>query len=209
MTTSIQLVLFDVGNVIIRSTHEITHAILRDYGVPYTTAVRYYVNDDYPNFARGRMTGDEFGERTRERIGGGLTVEELRYAHDHHMYAVDRGTIDVLRLLRERGIARAVATDTNEWQTARERQLVDFRAPHFDNVREFRSNELGALKADGGVFERILAEIDEDPAHVLFVDDSPEKVARAAALGMPTIRFESAAQLHRALIERGLLDAKE
>lgn len=198
--SAIRVVLFDVGNVIIRATHEITHAILRDLGIPYTTAVRFYVNDDYPNFARGKLTGEEFGQRTRRRMGG-LTAAQIQRAHDAHMYDVDEGTTAVLGALHDRGMTLAFATDTNEWQTARERELVDLTA----YGRAFRSNELGALKADGGVFERILAELGEEPSRVLFVDDSPEKVERAVALGMVTHRFTSSAALRQELTHLGLL----
>lgn len=202
----IQVILCDIGNVIIRATHEITIAILRDYGIPFSAAVQFYVNDDYPDFARGKITGDEFGKRTRRRIGG-LSVAQIRRAHDAHMYDVDEGTIAILDALRDRGITIAFATDTNEWQTARERELVNLAA----YGRAFRSNELGALKADGGVFERILAELGEDPQRVLFVDDSPEKIAMAAALRMPTHWFRSgplgAASLHSELTACGLFVA--
>lgn len=200
----ITVALFDVGNVIVRATHEITVAILRDYGIPFSAAVQFYVNDDYPNFARGKITGEEFGKRTRRRIGG-LSVEQIRRAHDAHMYDVDEGTIAILDALRDRGITIAFATDTNEWQTARERELVNLAA----YGRVFRSHDLGALKADGSVFERIVAELGESPEHILFVDDSSEKIAMAAALRMPTHWFRSgplgAASLHSELTARGLL----
>lgn len=197
---AIRVALFDVGNVIVRATHEITHAILRDLGIPYTTAVRFYVNDDYPDFARGKLTGDEFGKRTRRRMGG-LTAAQIRRAHDAHMYDVDEGTTAALDALRGRGMTLAFATDTNEWQTARERELVDLAV----YGRAFRSNELGALKADGGVFERILAELGEDPQHVLFVDDSPEKIAVALALRMQTHWFRDAMRLYAELESFGLV----
>lgn len=191
---AIRIVLFDVGNVIVRATHEITHAILRDLGIPYTTAVRFYVNDDYPNFARGKLTGEEFGQRTRRRMGG-LTAAQIRRAHDAHMYDVDEGTMAALTALRDCGMTLAFATDTNEWQTARERELVDLAA----YGRAFRSNELGALKTDGSVFERIIAELGEEPSRVLFVDDSPEKIAVALALQMQTHWFRDAARLYAEL----------
>lgn len=202
-TPDIKLVLFDVGNVVIRATHAITWAILEDWGLAPEVARRFFANEDYADFARGRLDGNQFAQRLMEvhlRIDFPSYLE-LRVAHDAHMYDVDRGTIGVLDSLRAREISLAFATDTNPWQTLREAQLVDLRK----YGRVFRSHDLGALKADGGVFERILAELGEEPSRVLFVDDSPEKVERAAALGMVTHRFTSAATLRQELTRFGLL----
>lgn len=209
----IQIVLFDVGNVIVRATHAITWAILEDHGIALEVARRFFANEDYTEFARGNIDGSEFAQRLMSehlRITFPSYLE-LRVAHDAHIYDVDRGTIMVLDELRRSPIALAFATDTNGWQTAREKQLVDLSKW---SQLQFRSHDLHALKADDGTFERIVKSIQSSvgpsrPAaqEILFVDDSPEKVARAAALGMPTIRFESAMQLRRALVERGLLGA--
>ncbi|MDP3771741.1 MAG: hypothetical protein Q8R16_05560, partial [bacterium] len=124
-----------------------------------------------------------------------------RRAHDAHLYDVDAETVAILNALRSRGVPLAFATDTNEWQTARERELIDL-TPY---GRVFRSHELGALKADGGVFEHIVSELDVEPQHILFIDDSPEKVVCAATLGMVTHRFTTARALQGTLTEYGLL----
>lgn len=203
-TPNIRLVLFDVGNVIVRATHAITWAILEDWGLAPEIARRFFANEDYANFARGELDGNEFAQRLMDKH---LQITfpsylELRTAHDAHMYDVNRGVIVLLDSLRAHEIPLAFATDTNAWQTLREIQLVALQK----YGRAFRSNELGALKADGGVFERIIADLGEDPQRVLFVDDSPEKIERAAALGMVTHRFTSVAVLQQELIRLGLLE---
>lgn len=203
-TPKIKLVLFDVGNVVVRATHAITWAILEDWGLAPEVARRFFANEDYANFARGKLDGNEFAQRLMERH---LRITfpsylELRVAHDAHMYDVDRGTLGVLDLLRTSKIPLAFATDTNRWQTLREAQFVDLQK----YGRVFRSHDLGALKADGGVFEHILAELGEELVSTLFVDDSPEKVERAAALGMVTYRFTSAAALQQELVRLGLFE---
>ena len=43
------------------------------------------------------------------------------------------------------------------------------------------------------------------PASTLFVDDHPDNLAPAAALGVPDLLFESAARLEGSLVELGLL----
>ena len=209
----IRVVLFDVGNVIVRATHAITHAILEDYGIAPENARRFFTSGDYAEFSRGNTTGEEFvrrfmSEYLRTSVPSSL---ELRIAHDAHMYGVDMGTIEVLNALRRRSIAIAFATNTNAWQTRRERDLVDLS--RWSRL-QLRSHELHALKRDPGTFERIVEVIQSsigpsrpEAREILFVDDLPENVAMAERVGMSAIQFTSAAQIRYALVARGLLTA--
>jgi putative hydrolase of the HAD superfamily len=64
---------------------------------------------------------------------------------------------------------------------------------------------LGVRKPARRFFERGLALAQADPARSLFVDDRPQNLAPAAALGMHTVHFTSAGVLEGALGEMGLL----
>ncbi len=190
----IRLVLLDVGNVIVLAMHDITTAALVRHHIRPDLAKRFFANEAYAEFARGRLSPEEFYEFQRMNLQTQLPYDAIVATHDEHMYGVDREVLDVIsRLATE----LAFATDTNPWQTARERRLV--RLDYFRPERIFRSNELGALKRDPGTFDRIVRELDRDPNEILFVDDSPEKVEQAQLLGLKTVRFESAASLARDL----------
>lgn len=53
-------------------------------------------------------------------------------------------------------------------------------------------------------FECVAATLQLPPSGLIFVDDRQPNVEGAAAAGMDAIRFESAAQLERDLLQRGL-----
>jgi putative hydrolase of the HAD superfamily len=64
---------------------------------------------------------------------------------------------------------------------------------------------LGVRKPARRFFERGLALAQADPARSLFVDDRPQNLAPAAALGMQTVHFAGAGELEGRLREMGLL----
>ncbi len=69
----------------------------------------------------------------------------------------------------------------------------------------FSSCWLGVRKPARRFFERGLALAQADPARSLFVDDRPQNLAPAAALGMQTVHFRGAEELEGTLREIGLL----
>lgn len=58
---------------------------------------------------------------------------------------------------------------------------------------------LGAVKPEPECYQAVLALLGARPAEVVFVDDRPENVAGAAALGIRGVRFISAGQARAAL----------
>ena len=62
-------------------------------------------------------------------------------------------------------------------------------------ARSFYSCRLGRAKPEPMAFTSSLAQLNADPAEVLFIDDRPENTAAAATLGLAAITFTSAANL--------------
>lgn len=71
--------------------------------------------------------------------------------------------------------------------------------------RTFLSFELGLRKPDRAIYERVLAESGVKPERIIYVDDIPAYTRAAADLKIQVVTFESAAQLERALRERGVI----
>ncbi len=195
-----QVIIFDVGNVIIKATHEITMRILGEYGVPEQRRGKFFDNPDYDVYSRGMMTSREFYNRLVEtHLKFPLKYEQIVRAHDEHMYAVDSGVAGILEKLWGSGRELAFLTDTNEWQTRREKEMVNL-AKYSEKI--FRSHETHFLKTDEGCFEHVIKELGGDPASLLLVDDSPEKIEMARKHGLQTIQFLSAEQLASSKLEK-------
>jgi putative hydrolase of the HAD superfamily len=69
----------------------------------------------------------------------------------------------------------------------------------------FTSCWLGVRKPTREIYEKVLGITQAEPRRCLFVDDREQNLGPARALGMSTIRFESAAQLRVALVTHDLL----
>lgn len=207
----VKLVLFDVGNVIIRSTHAITYAILWDLGVRTDKVALFFHNAAYGQFARGKITGKQFA-RTVGRVleAPALTEEQIRAAHDAHIYMVDPAVVAILKALKAEKIKLGFVTTTNKWQTEREKQLIDLKK-RFGPV--VRSHDIGLTKIDNEAWREILGCLRmsmADLSEILFIDDSSANTEAAGRAGIQTHLYDptpiiGARNLRKALRKYGLI----
>ncbi len=187
------VILFDVGNVILLANHKITHEILcKEYEVPAERAAKFFENEDYRNFSRGMIDGEEFYKRlVQNYLKTDLSYEEVVAAHDRHIYDVDSEVVEIIKSLSPK-IRLGFVTDTNLWQTRREREMIDLAR---FSKEIFRSYESGMIKNDEGFFPYLLKVLGLKPSEILLIDDSPEKIKRAQENGFLTHTYENADKL--------------
>jgi putative hydrolase of the HAD superfamily len=84
---------------------------------------------------------------------------------------------------------------------ATDRLRSDLRALSLDDEFDavFSSAELGVAKPDPEVFARVCTALGRTPEQCLFVDDSAEHVAAAAAVGLTAHLYRSTAGLEEFL----------
>jgi FMN phosphatase YigB (HAD superfamily) len=195
-----KVILFDVGNVVINADESITHKLLQDLGVPKEQSELFYTNKAYFKFSRGNITGQDFYKSlVNEYLKTPLTYDQVVHAHNQHMYGFNEGVIQIIQGLTKYKIS--FATDTNEWQTAREKELIDLQ---LYSKSIFRSHELHKLKVDDGFFNDILKSLDVDSAEVLLIDDDSQKVNMARKQDLEGLIFENNAQLKKSLGRLGI-----
>jgi len=193
-----RVLLFDIGNVLIKADHGITLRKLAEYGVPEERAGGFFTNEGYKDFGRGRISGKEFyADLVGKYLRHPLTYGQVVQAHDAHMYAVDAGVMQLLDSLKNCSSASKMAfwTDTNEWQTRREKELIDVSK----YGPAIRSDELRLLKRDADVFQRVLDVLEAEPEEVTLVDDSPEVCELAESNGLNAHVFKDSDGLERFL----------
>ncbi|MEO1417768.1 MAG: HAD-IA family hydrolase [Bacteroidota bacterium] len=71
--------------------------------------------------------------------------------------------------------------------------------------KQFYSFDFGTDKNDSHLFEQLIASLQIPPQDLLFIDDSPQKLAAAARLGIEGIRFVDNEQVRNDLITRSFL----
>jgi len=193
-------IVFDVGNVVIDADQTITYKLLQGLGIPKEQSELFYTNNAYLEFSRGNISGQDFYKALiNNYLKNPLAYEQVVKAHNQHIYGVNEGVIQIIQGLSKYAIS--FATDTNEWQTAREKEFIDL---HLYSKKIFRSHELHKLKVDDGFFNDILKSLNVDPAKVLFIDDDQQKVSMARAQGLEGLVFENYTQLKQSLDRLGI-----
>lgn len=90
-----------------------------------------------------------------------------------------------------------------------EAETFPLRFERFPFFRRFEgiliSGREGMAKPDQGIFELLLERFGLNPPTTVFIDDNAGNLEPAAALGMPTLLFQSPESLRRSLRDLGLL----
>lgn len=118
-------------------------------------------------------------------------------AHDVEGWSeLNPGTVALLSWARERGVTVAVLSNAPHALAAAVRAMPALTAvcDHFSF-----SAEIGAAKPDPRAYRSALTALAASPGDVLFVDDRPENVDGARAVGLRAVRFQSADRLRAAL----------
>lgn len=186
-----KVLLFDIGNVVVEADHAITHKILEEYGVARANAETFYSNNEYLEFSRGNLDHHAFYQILIDKyLKFHLDYKQVVNAHNLHIYKVNQDVERILQKLSSYQIA--FATDTNQWQTERVRELIDL-SNYSDRI--FESHKIHMLKSDEGIFQYIAKSLNVGVERILLVDDSPHKIKAAKHSGLQTLLFKNATQL--------------
>jgi putative hydrolase of the HAD superfamily len=203
MTSRVELVLFDIGGVLGSNgwDREQRMAAVARFGLD-DEDFQYRHEETVGALESGQISLDEYLDVTVFCDGRTFSREEFT----SFMFAQSIPWSDSIAIARDLA-ARAdvrLATLNNESEA-----LNNFRIRRF-GLRDifptfFSSCWLGVRKPTHDIYSRALGMTQADPARTLFIDDRMQNLGPAAALGMQTIHFQSAAQLRANLESRGLL----
>jgi len=112
------------------------------------------------------------------------------------------GTVEVLHALKAVGIPLYGLTNYSSEKFDELHEQVDF-LPLFDDI--LVSGKVGLVKPDPAIFQLMLSRFDLEPSATIFVDDSPENVGAATAMGLKGFHFSGPEGLVKDLITLGLL----
>lgn len=198
----IKTVILDLSEVLILGMHGIEGVLARRLGIPDDGILRQLGGDVFLNLMRGKVSEDDYLRWVLETCGWPFEPAELKDLVRGNFHHEVPGTLGVVRDLPDHYELVLLTDHGREWM-AYILTIHPFLA-RFDHI--LTSFDLGRLKADPGTFDVVLDTLDRAPEACLFVDDNPRNVEAARAAGIDGVVFESAAQLRRELVRRGLLD---
>jgi putative hydrolase of the HAD superfamily len=199
---SIEVVLFDFGGVIAPLADDDTVGRLESaLGLPPGRLhAHMYEGDLWPDLSVGRLTEDEYWHALGGLIGHDPARLQQTLAPIWDPQAIDQEVITLARALR--GQVRVAILSNATLRLESHLQTLGI-GDLFDPV--INSARIGLRKPDAEVFHYALAQLGVPAGSVLFVDDKERNTVVAEALGIPSVRFESAEQLREALAAHGLL----
>ncbi|OHE76548.1 MAG: hypothetical protein A2107_09815 [Verrucomicrobia bacterium GWF2_62_7] len=198
----IRAVFFDLGKVLLDFDWE---AVCKNAGTwcdaDPVRMVRWIATSNHTqDYESGRLTSHQFFEHAREALGFRGRFEDFAELWSDIFTEIPE-TIALVRQLKGR-VPLALLSNTNEMHIDWVMGRWDFMRLFDDLVLSFRE---GCAKPEPEIYRRALAKMAVKPAEAFFVDDRPENVAGALAVGMDAVPFTDAGALRAALVARGVL----
>jgi putative hydrolase of the HAD superfamily len=194
---------FDLGGVVIRIRVEgiFEHWSAAVGADPIELGAAVLADGRYRDFERGEMSPEQYHRHIAGVMGVELGFDDFRRGWCDVFDGLYEGIEPLLDDLRPH--LRLVAlTNTNELHTPVWKRLYADALARFEAV--FVSHELGVRKPEPASYRAALDYLGEPPWSVVFVDDRPENVSAAEAIGMPGITATDPAQVRRAFRALGV-----
>lgn len=201
MSAPIELVLFDLGGVLADfrgadALRKLTGAASED-----EVWLRWLASPWMRRFDAGRCSEREFALGATREWKLPFTPGEFLDAFRAWLIGPFAGAEELVRRVAGR-VPVGCLSNMNRlhWDGA----ICGWELARYFNPR-FVSCELGMLKPDDDIFEHVRGALGADPGRVLFLDDNPLNVARAAAHGFAAARTRGVKEAEQALQRRGVL----
>lgn len=198
----ITTVIFDLGEVLLNAIRDSGRRLADEYGINNVTtpeqAVFSYYGLSHPllvpaivDFIHGKILEDEYITAVLATYPQLVAVGDLKkYIRDN--FSEVAGTRKIILRLRQQGFKLGLlSTHAREW--------IEYCQEKFRFIELFDqvsfSYEEGVSKPDPKAYQTILTKLGSAPQECVFIDDTPDNVSAAQAIGMNGIVFTSAAEL--------------
>jgi len=195
----IKAVIFDFGRVIsAQKPPSLFHTYERDLGLaPDTINTIMFESEAWEEALLGKKTVEEFWQALGPELGLKAVAEVEAFHHRYHAdEAVNEGVVRLILRLHGRYKLAVLSNSPpglicwlDSWK------ILDL----FHVI--FCSGDEGIVKPDPRAFARTLERLRVKPEEALFIDDTPEHVDAARALGLRGILFTTAARLEEDLTD--------
>ena len=199
---AITAVLFDMGGVVVElgPLDELLGADIP----PDAFWPRWLASPAVRSFERGHCSVDVFAAALRDELDLDLTADEVVERFRRFPRGLFPGAAAMVSDVR-RTVTTGVLSNTNalHWDTQADAERI---AGLFD--RHYLSYELGLVKPDAEIFERVLADLHMAAPNVLFLDDNQVNVEAARAVGLNAHVTQGVAEASTVLRRHDLLEGE-
>ena len=193
--------IFDLGGVLYRIDHALTRYAFGDLGhVPnFSLAAQHPLFDDYDC---GRISTEELLFTLRHDFGLTAADADLTAAWNAMLLGIIPNNVALIANLSGQ-LPLFLLSNINDLHFRAVLPACSDLFGHFDRL--FLSCEIGQRKPDAAIYTHVLSETGLAPGEALFIDDAPQNIAAAAALGIATLHCASPELLPTLLQQAGVI----
>jgi putative hydrolase of the HAD superfamily len=197
---NIENVGFDLGGVILDIDYNLTRIAFEKLGVVHFDEMYSQANADtlFQKLETGEISEDEFYKELNRCTGLNLSPEEIRNAWNAMLLQFRESSLEFLEKIKTK-YNTFLLSNTNYIHLASFKKTFNEKVStrsfeeYFDKV--FYSCEIGLRKPDIGCYQRVINELNIDPAKTLFIDDSLQNIEGARKAGLQTIHLLTGMQI--------------
>lgn len=201
MPQPIKHLIFDMGGVLVRIHwhQQVSYILQRDVPFEEIHALWGEARSTY-EFETGQLDFEKFTEAFMAEFNPLVSRDDFQQAFRDIVADDFPGITELLKGLREH-YTLSLLSNTNpcHWDILRRRNSF---LPQFHH--HFVSMELGVMKPDAAIYQRMLTELNAEPRETLFFDDGIGNVEAARELGLEAEQVFGPEGIQRVLARRGL-----
>lgn len=178
----IEVVLFDIGGVLVRFSGLEVLRELTGGDSELDVAARWLMSPTVRSYESGGCTDEQFAQGVVEEWGLPYTAAEFLEIFPTWLDDPFDGSEQMIRQTSARAAVGCLSnTNALAWRSIISHWPL---SALFEDRYRFLSFELGAVKPDLEIYERVIERLPVPPAHVLFLDDNPLNVEAAHRAGL-------------------------
>jgi glucose-1-phosphatase len=199
------VIIFDLGNTLIRFDHNISAKKLATIFSLDQERVRalFFDSDVTRLFEKGFISAKEFYEKVTALLGIKIPYKDF-VSIWNDIFWEDKDACDIARELKS-SYRLFLLSNVNKLH-------YEYIKKNFDIIKIFdeviASFAVGAMKPQAPMFEDAVKRAGGDKSQVLYIDDREDLIKEANEFGIESIRFEGADKLRETLTERGIFYGK-
>lgn len=202
----IRNIIFDYGGVLMDIDYGLTISAFEKLGAGNfkTQFTQFQQSSLFDQFDKGIIREKEFREGIRELTGLKATDEEIDAAWNAMIVGIKEETIQFLSELYAENYNCFLLSNTNfiHIKHITKNLLMNhgrFNLDAFFN-KVYYSCVIQMRKPEPAIFQKVIQDNDLKPGETIFIDDSPQHIKAADALGFKTVLFKSGSNLKETLL---------
>ncbi len=188
----IKNIVFDFGGVIVDISREQAVKNFKEVGLEQADEMLgiYKQEGIFLELEEGTLSREDFYDELRKLTGKNITNEQIDYGWFGFFLPIVQGRVDFLLELRKKyNLFLLSNTNPIVMSWARSSQFSSAGKPlddYFDKL--YLSYQLGVIKPESLIFEKMIDDAKINPAETLFIDDGKSNVEVGAKFGFKTFQ---------------------